>query len=82
MEKCYGCEGQFTEGVEGVKDFSFMSDILYDEGESKKLMLSGRFSDEKREPVALCHRCAVQAIVTFAKELQESFLESDGKESG
>ena len=82
MGKCYGCEGQFAEGVEGVKDFSFVSDILYDEEETKKLMLSGKFSDEKREPVALCHRCAVQAIVTFARELQESFLENDGKESG
>jgi hypothetical protein len=80
--KCYGCEGQFTEGVEGVKDFSFVSDILYDEREVKKLMLSGKFSDEKREPVALCHRCAVQAIVSFAKELQESFLESDSRERG
>ena len=75
--KCYGCEGQFTEGVDGVKDFSFTSDILYEEGESKKLILNGNFSDEKSEPVALCHTCAVQAIVTFAKELQESFLEKE-----
>ena len=66
-------------GVEAVKDFSFMSDIIHDEKDSKKLMLRGKFSDEKRETVALCHHCAVQAIVTFARELQQSFERNDNR---
>ena len=79
MGKCYACEGQFAQGVEGVKDFSFMSDILHVEKDTKKLILRGKFSDEKRETVALCHHCAVQAIVTFARELQQSFERNDNR---